>query len=132
MTQALARGVTGDRLTVGVAARLSRYLQVLTQAKKMGKERISSQEISVGRIVCKVADSHGDGARYASGVSLAPCQGSFRAAPGEAGTALTRRKDRPCACCRRTAGNRSRAAAPHDPARLRCAYRRLSAERTYP
>jgi redox-sensing transcriptional repressor len=35
-----------DRLTVGVAARLSRYLQVLTQAKKMGKQRISSQEIS--------------------------------------------------------------------------------------
>ena len=35
-----------DRLTVGVAGRLSRYLQVLTQAKKMGKERISSQEIS--------------------------------------------------------------------------------------
>jgi redox-sensing transcriptional repressor len=31
---------------VGVAARLSRYLQVLTQAKKMGKERISSQEMS--------------------------------------------------------------------------------------
>ena len=36
----------GDRLTVGVAARLSRYLQVLTQAKKMGRESISSQEIS--------------------------------------------------------------------------------------
>ena len=35
-----------DRLTVGVAARLSRYLQVLTQAMKMGKDRISSQEIS--------------------------------------------------------------------------------------
>ena len=35
-----------DRVTVGVAARLSRYLQVLSQAKKMGKERISSQEIS--------------------------------------------------------------------------------------
>ena len=35
-----------ERLTVGVAARLSRYLQVLTQAKKMGKERISSQEMS--------------------------------------------------------------------------------------
>jgi redox-sensing transcriptional repressor len=33
-------------LTVGVAGRLSRYLQVLTQAKKMGKDRISSQEIS--------------------------------------------------------------------------------------
>ena len=35
-----------DRLTVGVAARLSRYLQVLTQARKMGKQRISSQEIA--------------------------------------------------------------------------------------
>ncbi len=35
-----------ERLTVGVAARLSRYLQVLTQSKKMGKERISSQELS--------------------------------------------------------------------------------------
>lgn len=35
-----------DRLTVGVAARLSRYLQVLAQAKKMGKDRISSQEIA--------------------------------------------------------------------------------------
>jgi len=35
-----------DRLTVGVAARLSRYLQVLTQARKMGKMRISSQEIA--------------------------------------------------------------------------------------
>jgi redox-sensing transcriptional repressor len=35
-----------DRLTVGVAARLSRYLQVLTQSKKMGKDRISSQELS--------------------------------------------------------------------------------------
>jgi redox-sensing transcriptional repressor len=38
--------VRGDRLTVGVAARLSQYLRVLTQAKKMGKDRISSQEIS--------------------------------------------------------------------------------------
>ncbi|MBM3678270.1 MAG: redox-sensing transcriptional repressor Rex [Actinobacteria bacterium] len=35
-----------DRLRVGVAARLSRYLQVLSQAKKMGKDRISSQEIA--------------------------------------------------------------------------------------
>jgi redox-sensing transcriptional repressor len=35
-----------DRLTLGVAARLSRYLQVLTQAKKMGKTSISSQAIS--------------------------------------------------------------------------------------
>jgi redox-sensing transcriptional repressor len=35
-----------DRLTVGVASRLSRYLQVLTQARKMGKQRISSQEIA--------------------------------------------------------------------------------------
>jgi redox-sensing transcriptional repressor len=36
----------GERLSLGVAARLSRYLQVLTQAKKMGKETISSQELS--------------------------------------------------------------------------------------
>ena len=36
----------GERLTVGVAARLSQYLRVLTQARKMGKDRISSQEIS--------------------------------------------------------------------------------------
>jgi redox-sensing transcriptional repressor len=35
-----------ERLNVGVAARLSRYLQVLTQARKMGKDRISSQEIA--------------------------------------------------------------------------------------
>ena len=39
-------GCVADRLTVGVAARLSRYLQVLTQARKMGKARISSQEIA--------------------------------------------------------------------------------------
>src|SRR5437868_606375 len=38
--------VAENRVTVGVAARLSRYLQVLTQSKKMGKDRISSQEIS--------------------------------------------------------------------------------------
>jgi redox-sensing transcriptional repressor len=36
----------GDRLSLGVAARLSRYLQVLTQARKMGKDTISSQELS--------------------------------------------------------------------------------------
>jgi redox-sensing transcriptional repressor len=41
-----AEPTPSERLTVGVAARLSRYLQVLTQARKMGKERISSQEIS--------------------------------------------------------------------------------------
>src|SRR3989337_35763 len=45
-TQIKGGGRLSDRLTVGVGARLSRYLQVLTQAKKMGKERISSQEIS--------------------------------------------------------------------------------------
>src|SRR5207237_1336496 len=38
--------VVAERLSLGVAARLSRYLQVLTQAKKMGKETISSQELS--------------------------------------------------------------------------------------
>jgi redox-sensing transcriptional repressor len=36
----------GDKLSLGVAARLSRYLQVLTQARKMGKETISSQELA--------------------------------------------------------------------------------------
>ena len=39
-------GPLSDRLSLGVAARLSRYLQVLTQARKMGKETISSQELS--------------------------------------------------------------------------------------
>jgi redox-sensing transcriptional repressor len=38
--------VEGERLSLGVAARLSRYLQVLTQARKMGQETISSQELS--------------------------------------------------------------------------------------
>jgi redox-sensing transcriptional repressor len=37
---------TQERLSLGVAARLSRYLQVLTQAKKMGKDTISSQELA--------------------------------------------------------------------------------------
>jgi redox-sensing transcriptional repressor len=46
MLQAPVSGGGSDRLAVGVAARLSRYLQVLTQARKMGKERISSQEIA--------------------------------------------------------------------------------------
>src|ERR1700716_2357101 len=41
-----ANGTPIERLSLGVAARLSRYLQVLTQAKKMGKETISSQELS--------------------------------------------------------------------------------------
>jgi redox-sensing transcriptional repressor len=36
----------GDRLSLGVAARLSRYLQVLIQARKMGKQTISSQELA--------------------------------------------------------------------------------------
>ena len=36
----------GDRLALAVAARLSRYLQILTQAKKMGKDTISSQELA--------------------------------------------------------------------------------------
>ncbi len=46
MLQSLSEVEGGDRLNVGVAARLSRYLQVLTQARKMGKDRISSQEIA--------------------------------------------------------------------------------------
>jgi redox-sensing transcriptional repressor len=39
-------GAEGERLSLGVAARLSRYLQVLTQARKMGRKTISSQELS--------------------------------------------------------------------------------------
>ncbi len=40
-------GEPGDeRLPLSVAARLSRYLQVLTQARKMGKETLSSQELA--------------------------------------------------------------------------------------
>jgi redox-sensing transcriptional repressor len=38
--------VPGEKLGLGVAARLSRYLMVLTQARKMGKETISSQELA--------------------------------------------------------------------------------------
>ena len=44
----LGGGASGEteRLSLGVAARLSRYLQVLIQARKMGKETISSQELA--------------------------------------------------------------------------------------
>ena len=35
-----------ERLSMGVAARLARYLQVLTQARREGKETVSSQELS--------------------------------------------------------------------------------------
>ena len=53
-TSAPARSATSDprrngspeRLSLGVAARLSRYLQVLIQARKMGRETISSQELA--------------------------------------------------------------------------------------
>jgi len=45
-SQPVGGASAGERLSLGVAARLSRYLQVLTQAKKMGKETISSQELS--------------------------------------------------------------------------------------
>ncbi len=39
-------GVGADRLSLGVAARLARYLQVLIQARKMGRETISSQDLA--------------------------------------------------------------------------------------
>ena len=46
-TETAERGLdTGEKLSLGVAARLSRYLQVLTQARKMGKQTISSQELA--------------------------------------------------------------------------------------
>jgi redox-sensing transcriptional repressor len=38
--------LSAERLSLGVAARLSRYLQVLTQARKMGRETISSHELA--------------------------------------------------------------------------------------
>jgi redox-sensing transcriptional repressor len=44
--EALAGDKPGEKLALGVAARLSRYLQVLTQARKMGKDTISSQELA--------------------------------------------------------------------------------------
>jgi len=44
--EAIAADKAGEKLSLGVAARLSRYLQVLTQARKMGKETISSQELA--------------------------------------------------------------------------------------
>ena len=39
-------GIGPERLSLGVAARLARYLQVLIQARKMGRETISSQELA--------------------------------------------------------------------------------------
>ena len=36
----------GEKVGLGVAARLSRYLLVLTQARKMGQETISSQQLA--------------------------------------------------------------------------------------
>src|SRR3982074_143102 len=35
----------GEKLSLGVAGRLSRYLQVVSEARKMGKETISPQEL---------------------------------------------------------------------------------------
>jgi redox-sensing transcriptional repressor len=45
-TDAGEYGSGAERLSLGVAARLSRYLQVLTQAHKMGKQTMSSQELA--------------------------------------------------------------------------------------
>jgi redox-sensing transcriptional repressor len=42
----IGTGVDTERLSLGVAARLSRYLQVLIGARKMGRETISSQELA--------------------------------------------------------------------------------------
>lgn len=42
----IAAALGGERLSLGVAARLSRYLQVLTQAKKADKDSISSRELA--------------------------------------------------------------------------------------
>jgi len=45
-TEASEDSGSAERLSLGVAARLSRYLQVLTQAHKMGKQTMSSQELA--------------------------------------------------------------------------------------
>ncbi|MBK5229912.1 MAG: redox-sensing transcriptional repressor Rex [Thermoleophilia bacterium] len=45
-TTNIAAALDGERLSLGVAARLSRYLQVLTQAKKMNRGTINSQELA--------------------------------------------------------------------------------------
>ena len=45
-TDAGEEAANAERLSLGVAARLSRYLQVLTQAHKMGKQTMSSQELA--------------------------------------------------------------------------------------
>lgn len=46
MNEMTPRPATPERLSLGVAARLSRYLQVLTEARKIDKKTISSQELS--------------------------------------------------------------------------------------
>ena len=46
LTDTPAGSGTPERLSLGVAARLARYLQVLTQAKREGRETVSSQELS--------------------------------------------------------------------------------------
>lgn len=43
---AARNGLGSERLSLGVAARLARYLQVLIQARKMGRETISSQDLA--------------------------------------------------------------------------------------
>ena len=43
---ASGNGALPERLSLGVAARLARYLQVLINARKMGRETISSQELA--------------------------------------------------------------------------------------
>src|SRR5277367_6210161 len=44
--QISATGRPEERIALGVAARLSRYLMVLTQARKMGQETISSAQLA--------------------------------------------------------------------------------------
>ena len=49
----------GEKLSLGVAARLSRYLQVLTQARKIGKETISSQNAQIDMVSGATVTSNG-------------------------------------------------------------------------
>ena len=93
-----------ERLTVGVAARLSRYLQVLTQAQKMGKDRISSQEIS------EYTNINATQIRR-------DLSGSASSASAASATRSTRCSTRSARSCARRASTTSRSSAPAGSAR---------------
>ena len=92
-------GPLSDRLSLGVAARLSRYLQVLTQARKMGKETISSQELS--------EYTHVNSTQIRRDLS-----GSASSASAASATTWTGWSSRSARSCARAASTTSRCSAP--------------------